>query len=100
MFIQQVPPVKGSATKFTIILEAPGKMFILDVVLSMRFLGKVGATHCALEPHLSTLRLKFLNVIEKNLSGVPCNFIRNCRVQKNHAHIYFHLMPYFYVRDS
>ena len=56
-------------------------MFVFDVILSMSLLAKIGATHCALELHLSVLRLKFLNVIDKHLSGLTCK-LRNCRYQQ------------------
>ena len=53
-------------------------MFVFDVILSMSLLAKVGATHCALKLHLSVLRLKFFNIIDKHLSGLTCK-LRNCR---------------------
>ena len=53
-------------------------MFVFDVILRMSLLAKVGATHCALKLHLSVLRLKFFNIIDKHLSGLTCK-LRNCR---------------------
>ena len=56
-------------------------MFVFDVILSMSLLAKIGATHCTLELHLAVLRLKFLNVTDKHLSGLTCKLI-NCRYQQ------------------
>ena len=53
-------------------------MFVLYVIFSMSLLAKIGATHRALELRLAVLRLIFLNVIDKYLSGLTCK-LRNCR---------------------
>ena len=72
MFIQLVPPVKRVATKLAIVCKTPRKMLVFNVILSMSLLAKIRATHCTLELVLSVLRLIFLNVIDKHLSGLTC----------------------------
>ena len=89
MFIQLVPPVKRSATKLAIILKTPRKMFVFYVILSMRLLAKTSATHCTLELHLAVLRLIFLNVIDKHLSGLTCK-LRIADIQHQYTHTRTH----------
>ena len=60
-------------------------MFVFYVILSMRLLAKTSATHCTLELHLAVLRLIFLNVIDKHLSGLTCK-LRIADIQHQYTH--------------
>ena len=72
MFIQLVPSIKRGAAILAIICKTPRKMLVFNVILSMSLLAKIRATHCTFELVLSVLRLIFLNVIDKHLSGLTC----------------------------
>ena len=69
-------------------------MFVLYVIFSMSLLAKIGATHRALELRLAVLRLIFLNVIDKYLSGLTCK-LRNCRYTAKCKHANNNTTPTF-----